>query len=353
MRYMKFSKEQVEQWYNDYQAGMSQKCIAAKFRIAPGSIKKYFKLYNINIDWNSYHIKLSKDELEKFNKARQLYIEGHSMQSARNITGIPSSKAQGFKNYLSRTGVRIKNMSEVASFVKDHNIFSNIDTELKAYLLGFFAADGHIEKRKDYDSYTLRVGVAIKDVHILMLYNNAITNNKSAINVNKHNIASIAITSKQIGEDLLKLGFDCNKTKSWKKLPKLPEEMYKHFIRGYFDGDGSIMLDSRKAGKRISGFNRKAALVCYSKSILEEISKITNIPFNYRINQGGATKVRNFETIFENSWVAEIWKLEDLRKFHKYLYEDSKYYFFRKKYKFDLAILNDKDCYATLQGNLH
>jgi intein-encoded DNA endonuclease-like protein len=349
---MKFSKEQVDQWYNDYLEGLSQKQIANKYKIAPESIKKYFILYNINVDWNSYHVKLSQEELDNYGKARQLYIDGMSMKAAREKVGIPFSKAQGFKNYLSRTGLKIKSISEVASFVEDHNFFSTIDSEIKAYLLGFFAADGHIEKRSDYDSYTLRVGVSMQDVHIIMLFNSFITNNKSAINVNKHNYASVAITSKQIGEDLLKLGFDSNKTKTWKNIPKLPNELYRHFIRGFFDGDGSVSLNTRKSGNRISGFNRRATFTCYNKDILEQISKLTNIEFNYRLHKGGKTTVRGSDTIFENCWVAEIWDFEKLRKLHEYLYKDVNYFYLRKKQKFDLAILEDKDCYATLQGNL-
>lgn len=353
MRYMKFSKEQVNQWYSEYKDGMSQKAIASKHNIAPESIKKYFKIYNIDVDWNSYHVKLSKKDLELYNKARQLYIDGYSMKAARNAVGIPVSVAQGFKNYLARTGLKIKSLSEVASFVEDHNFFSNIDTEVKAYLLGFFAADGHIEKRADYDSYTLRVGVNMKDVHILMLYNNFITNNRSAVSINKHNIASIAITSKKIGEDLLNLGFDSNKTKSWTKIPKLPNDMYRHFIRGYFDGDGSVMLDPRRIGKRLAGFNRKATIVCYNKSILEEISKLSGVDFNYRKSEAKTLLVKGRKADFQGAWLAEIWDFEKLRKFHKYLYDDSNYYYLRKKHKFDLAILSDGECYATLQGNLH
>lgn len=353
MRYMKFSKQQVDQWYNDYSEGLSQKQIANKYNIAPESIKKYFKLYNINVDWNAYHIMLSKEDLDKYREARQLYIDGMSMKAAREKVGIPFSKAQGFKNYLSRTGLKIKSLSEVASFVEDHNFFNVIDSEIKAYLLGFFAADGHIEKRSDYDSYTLRVGVSMQDVHILMLFNKLITNGKSAIAVNKHNIATIAITSKQIGEDLLKLGFDSNKTKSWQNIPSLPDNLYPHFIRGYFDGDGSVSLNTRKHINRIAGFNRKATFTCYHKNILEQLSKIMDIEFNYKIHQGGETTVKEHVTVFESCWIAEIWDFEKLRKLHEYLYKDATYFYLRKKQKFDLAILDDKNCYATLQGNLH
>jgi intein/homing endonuclease len=33
------------------------------------------------------------------------------------------------------------------------------------------------------------------------------------------------------------------------KFPDIPKEMYRHFIRGYFDGDGSLCLHINKRGK--------------------------------------------------------------------------------------------------------
>jgi intein-encoded DNA endonuclease-like protein len=186
-----------------------------------------------------------------------------------------------------------------------------------------------------------------------MLYNYHLTNHKTAIRINDKNIASISITSKQIGKDLLKLGFDSNKTKTWKQIPKLPNELYRHFVRGYFDGDGSISLNTRKANNRLSGFNRRASFTCYNKNILEQISEIVDIEFIYRKHEGGTTVIKGRETSFENCWLAEICSFENLKKLHNYLYKDAKYFYLRKKQKFDLAILNDKDCYATLQGNLY
>jgi len=352
MRYQKFSEKDVSAWHNAWENGMSQKQIAKEYKVAPETIKKYFELYDISVDWNAYHVRLTKEELDQYKKAKKYYLEGDSMLSAREKAGVPASKALGFRNYLKQCGVKIKSLSEVASFVEDHYFFNNIDCELKAYLLGFFAADGHIEKRKDYDSYTLRVGVQINDCHILKLFNKAITNGRSAISVTKKGHTSIAITSKQIGEDLLELGFDSNKTCTWKKLPLLQEDMYPHFIRGFFDGDGSIMLTSRRSGNRLAGFNRKFALVCFNKSILREIEGKIQVPFNYRTIGNKTSMIQGKLAQFKTSWLAESFNLDDLNSIYRYLYSDATYYFLRKKYKFDLAIMNDKECYASLQGNL-
>ena len=44
-----------------------------------------------------------------------------------------------------------------------HNFFSNIQTEIQAYLLGFHAADGSLDSTRN----TLRVKLSSKDIEII------------------------------------------------------------------------------------------------------------------------------------------------------------------------------------------
>lgn len=353
MQGKKRTKEEVELWYEEYKLGKNHTEISKKFNVHPTTINNHFKKNNYNYTWDLYHVKLSQEDLELFRKAKDYYIDGNSMAGSMKKFGIPVSRASGFRSYLKRCGVKIKGLSEVASFVNNHDYFQDIDSEVKAYLLGFFAADGHIEHRKDYDSYTLRICVHLDDVHILMLFNNQITNGRSAITVSKsRNIASIALTSKKIGEDLLKLGFDSNKTHSWKTLPKIPEKLYKHFIRGFFDGDGSVSVNPRKSGNRIAGFNRNCCIACANENILDEISDKIGIKFNKFSKEPCSAVVNGSFANFSKTYYIKLWNLSDLRAFHKYMYDNSNYYFLRKKHKFDLAIMDDIKYYASLQGNL-
>lgn len=350
---MRYTKEQVSEWHAMYESGCSQKKIAKTFKIDVGTINRCFDNYGFTYDWKSYHISLSKKDLTTFNLARKHYVEdGVSINEAMNKAKIPITRSKGFTNYLKRTGVRIKSLSEVRKYVTNEDFFENIDTELKAYMLGFFAADGHIEKRKDYDSYTLRIGVSIKDAHVLKLFIKHLSDNKTAIRVNSDNIASIAITSKKIGKDLLELGFDHNKTKTWKCLPKINKEMMNHFIRGFFDGDGSISVDRRKSGNRLSGLNRRAGFTCYNINILKEINTETSINFNIKKIEEKTSTVKKRIANFEGCYTSEIYSLEDLKKLHDYLYKNATIYYKRKKDKFDLSILDINDYDATLQGDL-
>lgn len=131
-----------------------------------------------------------------------------------------------------------------------HSIFSKIETELQAYLLGFYAADGSIdEKRK-----TLRIELQKRDSEIVYLFRDTISNDarvyttkaKDFINnkgklVHTEGSIGIDITSAQICNDLVKLGIGYRKTYNDFEIPKqIPESLVKHFIRGFFDGDGSF-----------------------------------------------------------------------------------------------------------------
>lgn len=130
-----------------------------------------------------------------------------------------------------------------------HSFFSKIETELQAYLLGFFAADGSInEKRK-----TLRIHLQKQDSEIVDLFKDYISPNAYTFNIDEHITSGrngmkvhahesygVDITSSQLCKDLVDLGFGYNKTYSELHIPIIPKELIRHFVRGYFDGDGCI-----------------------------------------------------------------------------------------------------------------
>lgn len=62
---------------------------------------------------------------------------------------------------------------------------------------------------------------------------------------NKGSIA-LFLNSKTMCEDLAKYGIVQNKTYKQLSLPKISDELIRHFIRGYFDGDGCFTTCLRK-----------------------------------------------------------------------------------------------------------
>lgn len=133
----------------------------------------------------------------------------------------------------------------------DENYFESINSKERAYWLGFIAADGCIKKRKDLaNSLTLSIGLADKDINHL---------NKLKIDLNSdhplklekyfhkkaqkyYETVYLRVARNKICDDLIKHGVGRNKSKEL-SLPNLPYNLMRHYIRGYFDGDGSWYIN--------------------------------------------------------------------------------------------------------------
>lgn len=128
-------------------------------------------------------------------------------------------------------------------YTLDEHYFDIIDTEEKAYFLGLLYADGcNYEKRK-----LINIALQEEDKEILEKFNIAINSNKPLYQIKKKNENckiqfKIELASKHMSQQLTKLG--CTPRKSLTLIfpteEQVPFYLIRHFVRGYFDGDGSI-----------------------------------------------------------------------------------------------------------------
>lgn len=109
-----------------------------------------------------------------------------------------------------------------------------------AYVLGFFAADGSMNKNKrggHYIEFQITDGDLLEKIRTLLR-----SDNKIAIRdrmPNQKLIYRLQIGSRIIFEDLERLGFVQNKTHVL-AMPAISRHLFGHFTRGYFDGDGNV-----------------------------------------------------------------------------------------------------------------
>lgn len=114
--------------------------------------------------------------------------------------------------------------------------FENIDSEEKAYWLGFLYADGYVSLKEDKIELSLAEQDKnhIEKFKIFMGIDNKICYRKPS------KAYRISFRSQKCKADLIKQG--CVPKKSLiLKFPsqeQVPQYLIKHFIRGYFDGDG-------------------------------------------------------------------------------------------------------------------
>lgn len=172
---------------------------------------------------------------------------------------------------LKRKKVKIRPFTHYRTYDVDENFFENINTEKKAYWLGFLVADGCVsEKRR------IRLGLSSKDEVHVYKFRDALSSNHPIYEIEsnsdwgKFKTTNCTIQSQKMCLDLEKLGVVENKTFKT-TLPCIPKNMYRHFIRGYFDGDGSIMMNSRSNNFSISICGYKPFLLEIQSIMMEEL----------------------------------------------------------------------------------
>lgn len=123
--------------------------------------------------------------------------------------------------------------------------FDCINTPNKAYVLGLMCADGCNYPPKQ----TAFISLQESDRNLLEKINKELENetplriidqsNRHENNYSYNNMCTLNMYSKHICNSLTNLGIVKNKSLVL-EFPDIPKELYSHFLRGYFDGDGSI-----------------------------------------------------------------------------------------------------------------
>ena len=131
----------------------------------------------------------------------------------------------------------------------NYNFFDVIDSEEKAYWLGFLMADGWIDYNASNNAGAIGVELQYGDIGHLRKFNKALDGNykitdrwrKCTLSKSdkKHHNCVLRIYSTKMYLALRNLGFTENKSFE-ACIPNIPDNLKRHFIRGYFDGNGSI-----------------------------------------------------------------------------------------------------------------
>lgn len=132
--------------------------------------------------------------------------------------------------------------------------FEVIDNEQKAYWLGFLYADGYVYNDCKRGKYNVTITLKNTDKILLEQFKQDLNSNHPIKDIeitsrdNPSHACSLYIGNKKIVQDLIKLGCFQNKSKILKPptLQQVPLEYIPHFIRGYFDGDGSVFISNEK-----------------------------------------------------------------------------------------------------------
>ena len=196
-----------------------------------------------------------KIEDDKKDEIIKKYISGLSIDKLQEI--YPQYGRNRIYRMLKENCVMRNDSEKSRKYSYNKDFFKVIDTEEKAYWLGFIYADGYIVngiKGKNKDSLGITLSNEDKE-HIEKFKKSIDSNHPIRIYKSKYgsNSARIIIQDEELVADLIELGVLRNKSLILKfpTTDMVDKSLIYHFIRGYFDGDGSF----KKKGQKLNGYD--------------------------------------------------------------------------------------------------
>jgi hypothetical protein len=192
-------------------------------------------------------------------------------------------------------------------FSLNESYFHDINSEDKAYWLGFCFADAYNSGDE------LRFNLAIKDMSHLYKLQNSLESNKFPKESKDNKFCNIRFGSRILCNDLINLG--CVPKKSLiLKYPTINSIYDRDFIRGVFDGDGCMYFGHG---------TRQWSIYSGSEQFIAKIHEIL-------LQKGIGVKLRKQGIGF----VISLTRKSEINKIYHYMYDNSSLFLERKRNKF-------------------
>lgn len=263
----------------------------------------------LNISQCSKFLKISRGKVYKILNKKNLKLSKQDKKKIRSLAALNKNKNKTQHDYES---------------------FTKIDTAEKAYFLGYFWADGHLEKNQLY------LAINEDDMDQVIDVFRKIAKWKMS-HTKKNKIKKIRICNQRLCKIFKKMGF---KEKSYithdKVLKYIPENLKSYWLRGLFDGDGCVSVNYK------TGFQPK---VFITSTIEQEWHGLSNLLESLGIKHTTNKKTHQFK--YKNkikqghSSNILISSREDIFKFFDYIYNISlKKFGLKRKYNKFIDIFN-------------
>lgn len=294
-------QEVIDFYFSDDK--ITRAAVADKFGVSADIISRIFKKNGIKIKAQHFkNLELDQDLIvDKYTKRNM------SMTEIADLLDISPSTVD---NMLRVAGVTLRTDPEVQQkYTLDESFFEVIDTEEKAYWLGFMFSDGLVGTNlRDFGfalptvdkEHVQKFIDAIKYTDIVDIYNPT----RGIFSENQY--ARCVPSSRKICADLISHGCIPRETHTFEAPVGVPEGGYRHFVRGVLDGDGGIYLYDKTISVELVG----------SYELLDCIRK--NSPL-------GASEIHKHKSVFRIRAKSDM-----ALYFAQWLYKDASVYLDRK-----------------------
>lgn len=279
-------------------------------------VERFLKRNNYQM---TYGTRVSKNEIKKI---IDLYLSGLTCKDIYKMHSNIYKSEEAIQRIIRKAGV------SRGRYIKETNhndfYFNKIDTEHKAYWLGLLLADGCIIE-KEKESNIIKLELKNDDRYLIEEFANDIESDLKVhdYKYNKKHNAQIQIRSNQMSKDLSMYGVVPNKTLIIDKVPNIDIKLIRHFIRGYFDGDGCAYLYKQKD----QNMHRLKITFCGTEKFLIDLKK------KLEKDIGCSGKIIDMNKYGSNVFNLRYINNKSILNLYDYMYTDSTIYLNRKKRK--------------------
>lgn len=277
-----------------YESGKSATKISKETGISLYNVLKHLKHEGVNVYNKKNEVKWNVNDFV------DLYNKGYSLVEIGKQFNLSTATVS---NALKKINFKVVNKQNETKF--NENVFDVIDSEEKAYWLGFIYADGYVSNSRN----TFELSLGLKDKNHLLKFARFMSYENN-VKIDNYRCRFIVV-NKHLKQTLVKLGVVPNKSLilTFPNTLQIPLKLFNHFIRGYYDGDGTILTkETSKTKLRVSLLGTEPFL----KSVLNIVGVDKKI-------YESKSKVRYFSLAIKNS-----------EKFLNYIYKDATVFLDRK-----------------------
>ena len=225
-------------------------------------------------------------------------------------------------NILRKQGIKTR-IGKKITYTDINNIFFKIiNNEENAYFLGFLYADGCVQIKNN--AYSVSLKLKSNDQIIIEKFRD-IMSPSSPIKISYGKYSYFRINQKEICEQLISHGCIPNKSLILEFPTTVPNELIKHFLRGYSDGDGTIYKNKFKNKKNINTIWKIISTNNFCQQTAKIIKEQLNVNCSLSLSSPKSNKITTTLSVGGNLQV---------RKVLDWLYQDATIYLPRKYDKY-------------------
>jgi len=268
---------------------------------------------------------------------RRRYLE--EQQSLQVIADEVGTHDTTVLYYMRRYHIPTRAHAEALHTPADYASFDDLSDDWHAYWIGFIVADGCVFLDEKHSHARVQLSVKESDIEHIRNFQEGIktsarirvVSNPAGRNA-PGKVAIVAISNPHLVHALAKWGIVPNKTLSLEWPTDFPPALIPAYIRGYFDGDGTVYLRQRSR-PGVQWLETVCRFISGSVPFLESLQK--------ELQERGIKTLPSYRNQQSNAFILPVSsQRENLLAFSDLLYRDCTVYLERKR-----AIFQEMELY--------